>query len=224
VWSPGQSTGLDLGTGLKRLVSFNETDECIGGTALCDPWDACPPTLEITGTTCIRSRPTFQRWLRMWMNRDVCRGASVLVEVHVSRHGKHVLARYDRRRVLTEQTTRLLELVHRDKTCAKKPVYDTHTHTHASTHARTHAHAHAHTRLMALFPGLPRSAGTRKAKPIWILVKQETVSGSGISWAICKSATRSRQTTTPAPHHSVFTGRMPFLPPNQQRQNTEVNV
>ena len=26
---------------------------------------------------------------------------------------------------------------------------------------------------------------------------------------------------TPAPHHSVFTDRMPFLPPNQQRQSTE---
>ena len=26
---------------------------------------------------------------------------------------------------------------------------------------------------------------------------------------------------TPAPHHSVFTGRMPFLPPDQQRQSTE---
>jgi len=25
----------------------------------------------------------------------------------------------------------------------------------------------------------------------------------------------------PAPHHSVFTGQMPFLPPNQQRQSTE---
>jgi len=31
----------------------------------------------------------------------------------------------------------------------------------------------------------------------------------------------SLQTTTPARHHSVFTGRMPFLPPNQQRQSTE---
>jgi len=30
------------------------------------------------------------------------------------------------------------------------------------------------------------------------------VSGSGISWAICKSAPRSRQITTPAPHHLVF--------------------
>jgi len=45
-----------------------------------------------------------------------------------------------------------------------------------------------------------------------------------ISWNICKSAPRSRQTTTPAPHHSVFTGRMPFLPPNQQRQSTEGTV
>ena len=35
-------------------------------------------------------------------------------------------------------------------------------------------------------------------------LKQETVSGSGISWAVCKSVPHSRQTTTPAPHHSVF--------------------
>ena len=64
--------------------------------------------------------------------------------------------------------------------------------------------SHTHTRLTALFPGLPRWAGTRKVKPIWILLKQETVSGSGISWAICKSAPRSRQITTPAPHHSCL--------------------
>ena len=65
-------------------------------------------------------------------------------------------------------------------------------------------HTHTHTRLTTIFPGLPRWAGTRKAKPIWILLKQETVSGSGVSWNICKSAPRSRQITTPAPHHSVF--------------------
>ena len=61
-----------------------------------------------------------------------------------------------------------------------------------------------HTCLTALCLGLPGGAGTRKVKPIWILLKQETVSGSGISWAICKSAPRSRQITTPAPQHSVF--------------------
>ena len=61
-----------------------------------------------------------------------------------------------------------------------------------------------HTRLTALSPGLPRWAGTRKDKPIWILLKQETVSGSGISWNICKSAPHPREITMPAPHHSVF--------------------
>ena len=39
---------------------------------------------------------------------------------------------------------------------------------------------------------------------------------SGISWTICKqSASRSRQITTPTPHHSIFTGRMLFLTPNR---------
>ena len=74
-------------------------------------------------------------------------------------------------------------------------------------------HTHTHTRLTALCPELPGWAGTRKVKPVWILLKQETVSGSGISWAICKSAPRS---TT-----QFFTGWMPFLPPNQQHQSTE---
>jgi len=31
------------------------------------------------------------------------------------------------------------------------------------------------------------------------------------------------QITTPAPHY-VFTGRMPFLPPNQQRQSTAIKT
>jgi len=72
----------------------------------------------------------------------------------------------------------------------------------AAIHTRTHARTH--TRLTTHFQGLPRWAGTRKIKPIWILLKQGTVSGSGISWAICKSAPCSRQITTPAPHHSVL--------------------
>ena len=83
---------------------------------------------------------------------------------------------------------------------------------------------HTHTRLTALCPGLPGWAGTRKVKLIWILLKQETLSGSGISWAIRKSAPRFRQITMPAPHQSVFTGHMPFLPPNQQHQSTEMNI
>ena len=65
----------------------------------------------------------------------------------------------------------------------------------------THTHTHP---FNGPFLGLPGWASTRKAKPIWILLKQATVSDSGISWAICKSVPRSRQTTTPAPQHSVF--------------------
>jgi len=58
----------------------------------------------------------------------------------------------------------------------------------------------------------------QKGKPFWTLLEQD----SGISWTICKSfAPHSRQTTMPAPHHSVFTGWMPFLSSNQQRQSTE---
>ena len=63
---------------------------------------------------------------------------------------------------------------------------------------------HTHTRFTALCLRLPRWASSRKVKPIWILLKQETVSGSGISWAVCRSASHSRQITTPATHHSVF--------------------
>ena len=81
-------------------------------------------------------------------------------------------------------------------------------------------YTHTHTRLTALWRDYPGEPVPEKVKPIWILLKQETVSGSGISWAICKSAPRSSQITTPAPHHSVFYRPDAFLPPNQQRQSS----
>ena len=57
------------------------------------------------------------------------------------------------------------------------------------------------------------------------LLEQEIMSGGGISRAmICEPAPRPRQITMPVPHHSVFTGQMAFLPPNQQRQSTEGNT
>jgi len=61
-------------------------------------------------------------------------------------------------------------------------------------------------------------------KPIWILLKQETVSGSSISWAICKSASRCRQITTPAPRHSVFyrPDALPVAQPTASKHWTEV--
>ena len=55
-----------------------------------------------------------------------------------------------------------------------------HTHTPTDVHDRLlglHcALGPTHTRSTALFPGLPGWTGTRKVKPIWILLKQETVS------------------------------------------------
>jgi len=59
---------------------------------------------------------------------------------------------------------------------------------------------YTHTRARAFngpFYGTTRVSWYQKGKPIWILLKQETVSGSGINWAICKSVPRSRQITTP---------------------------
>jgi len=69
--------------------------------------------------------------------------------------------------------------------------------------------------------GTTRVSQYQKGNTNLDLLEQEIVSGSVISWAICKSAPHPRQITMPAFHHSVFTGRMPFLPPNQQRQSTE---
>jgi len=78
-------------------------------------------------------------------------------------------------------------------------------HSHVSLHHSpppvsiwTSAQTHTHNRVTALCPGLAGWAGTRKVKPVWILLKQETMlSGSGISLAVCKSTHRSRQISTP---------------------------
>jgi len=69
------------------------------------------------------------------------------------------------------------------------------------TYLLTYLHTHLFNGPLS---GTTQWAGTRKVKPIWILLKQETVSGSGISLATCKSAPRSRQITMPAAHRSVF--------------------
>ena len=59
------------------------------------------------------------------------------------------------------------------------------------------------------FSRTTRMTRYQNVKPIWILPKQETVSGSGISSAICMFAPRCRQITTQATHRSAFTGRRP---------------
>jgi len=46
----------------------------------------------------------------------------------------------------------------------------------------------------------------------------------GWQWHQLDHMPRSRQITMPVIHHLVFTGRMPFLPPNQQRQSIEGSI
>ena len=80
-----------------------------------------------------------------------------------------------------------------------------------------HAYTHTYNRFNGPFSGTTQVSWYQKGK---VNLKQETVSGSGMSWAICKAAPRSRHITTPAPQ--FFAGQMPFLPPNQQCQSTKV--
>ena len=58
-------------------------------------------------------------------------------------------------------------------------------HIHAAAHwcKSVQTQTHTHTSLTALFLGLPRWASTRKVKPVWILLKQETVSGTKVKVA-----------------------------------------
>jgi len=81
----------------------------------------------------------------------------------------------------------------------------------------TKAHTHTHP-FNGPFSGTTRVSRYQKGK-----TSLDFTEARESEWqlAICKSASRSRQITMPVPHHSFFTGRMPFLPPNQQRQSTE---
>jgi len=95
-------------------------------------------------------------------------------------------------------------------------------------HAVFAEHTHTHTTVLLLFWNLSgttrvsryQKGKTRKVKTNLDLLEQEIVSDSVICWAICKSAPQPRQ---PRQHPTTqfFTGGMPFLPPNQQRQSTE---
>jgi len=79
-----------------------------------------------------------------------------------------------------------------------------------------------HTIVLLLFWNLSRTTQVsryqkgknQEGKTNLDLPEQEIVSGSGICWATCKPAPHPRQ---PRQHPTTqfFTGRMPFLPPNQ---------
>jgi len=84
-----------------------------------------------------------------------------------------------------------------------------------------HTHTHTHTRLTALCPGLHGWAGTRK-------VNQSGFYWSKRQWVAVASAEpyaslhlAPDRWPRQHPTNQIFTGRMPVLPPNQQRQSTE---
>jgi len=60
-----------------------------------------------------------------------------------------------------------------------------------------------------------------KGKSNLDLLEQEIVSGSDISWDICKSAPHPKHNHASIAPLSFLTGWMPFVPPNQQHQSTE---
>jgi len=88
---------------------------------------------------------------------------------------------------------------------------------HISSHC-THRHTHTRThQLNGPLSGTTRVSQYQKGRTN---MKQETVSGSG-HMQVCISLQTDNHASTPP--LSFFTGRMPFLPPNQQRQSTEGN-
>jgi len=62
------------------------------------------------------------------------------------------------------------------------------------------------TRLTALFSRSTWLSRYQKCETNleWILLKQETVSGSGISWVVCKSACRYRQKKQYIKKHTAY--------------------
>jgi len=88
------------------------------------------------------------------------------------------------------------------------------------SHSKTHTHP-----FNGLFSRTTLISQYKKSKTSLDLdeARDDGVLGcSGISWTICKqSAPRSKQITTSTPRHSIFTGRMLFLVPNQQCESTE---
>ena len=135
-----------------------------------------------------RSRNRRERTSR---SRDRSRRSTSRDRRHRSRsksrdRGKHRSRSHSRER--WRQDRRRHNSSDDDKRHVKEPVKELPSEPvvgHVCHSAYTHTHTHTH--LTALCPGLPRWASTRKVKPIWILLTQETVSGSGISCAICKS-------------------------------------
>ena len=74
---------------------------------------------------------------------------------------------------------------------------------HRLFHYNRIAHTHTHP-FNGSFSGTTRVSRYQEGTTNLDFTEATDVSGSGISWAACKSAPRSRQLTTPTPHRSIF--------------------
>jgi len=96
-------------------------------------------------------------------------------------------------------------------TCAQKPTWV------SLIYSTEHTHAHTHPPFNGPLSGTTQVSRYQKGKTNLDFTEARD---SEWQWNLLghhsPSAPRSRQITTPAPHRSVFTGRMPFLSPNQQ--------
>ena len=79
---------------------------------------------------------------------------------------------------------------------------------------------HHHNRFMALFPGPPGWAGARR-ELLDFMVQGKINRGRHTDHPAGRHSIRTNQ--CPPPPSPFFTGRMPFLPPDQQCQSTEGN-
>jgi len=84
----------------------------------------------------------------------------------------------------------------------------------------THAHTHTHTCLTALFPRLPGRYQKGKTNLDFTEARDSRWQWHQLGhMQVCISLqTDNHASNSPL---SFFTGRMPFLPPNHQRQSTE---
>ena len=88
---------------------------------------------------------------------------------------------------------------------------------------------HTHTTILRpswILSGTIHVSWHQKAKTDLDILEQEIVSGSGISWAICKSAPWPRHITTPASHNSVLyrPDALPAAQPTASKQVAKVMV
>jgi len=82
-------------------------------------------------------------------------------------------------------------------------------------------HTHTTTVLRPIFPGPPACAGARR-ELLDFMVQGEINRGRHTEHPAGRHSIRTNQCPPPPSPH-FFTGRMPFLPPNQQCQSTEGN-